>query len=166
MGVLEEIRARRTELKEADHYKDYEVPGYERKLVVRFNPVPDEAASEWQAARFRKVAGQDVDFAHVDADTIVKSCREILRRENGKLVPLVDGEETTFATADVALGFETESAVDTVREVFPSTRSIRNCAGELMDWTEGLDEAADQHLVGESKGGPSSSRPPQSSSRD
>lgn len=151
MSVLDELRKRREEIRSKDRHLDYEVPGYGGDLVVRFNPAPYAAVVAYYTTFDAE------GLLKADADAIVKSCREILVKEDDKLEPIVLGEQTTFGTVDEALGFEAATAVDAVFEVFPSDLSVGECSAELIGWSRTIDEEADEDILGKSEGGTTSS---------
>lgn len=167
MSVLDELRARREQLKNRDLHLDYEVPGYEpgpdqpSDLVIRFNPAPYAAVVQYQWTF------DEDELLQLDADTLVKSCREILvREETGKLAPLVKGETTTFADVDQALGFQTDTAREAVFELFPGELAVGEAANRLVRWSRSAHRQADEDLAGKSEGGQSSSAPPADSTSD
>lgn len=159
MSVLDELRARREQLRTRDRHLDYEVPGYDGDLVIRFNPAPYETVHRYQTS-----AGDAERELEVDTDVIVESCREFLVKEDdGKLAPIKEGETTTFATADEVFGFESDTVRATVLEIFPSKLAVSEAASHLVVWSRAIDYEVDEKLekeLGKPSGGRSSSGPP------
>lgn len=166
MSVLDELRGRRERLKNRDLHLDYEVPGYEpapgepSDLVVRFNPAPYAVVVQYQWTF------DEDELLQLDADAVVKACREILVRGEGKLEPLVKGETTTFADVDAALGFQADTAREAVFELFPTELAVGEAANRLVRWSRTAHRQADEDLAGKSEGGQSSSAPPADSTSD
>lgn len=163
MSTIDELRARREALKSRDRHLDYEVPGYEGDLVVRFDPMSYGTLVRYQVAVARVGFGlQDIDdeaaaeLLKLDADALVKSCRAIyVKAEDGtveseqlgcKLAPIVDGQATTFADVDEPLGFEADTAIEAVHGVFEDDRELGACAAAVKMWTERASVEADAAL--------------------
>lgn len=149
MSVRDELKARRERNKTRDLHLDYEVPGFEpaqgekSDLVVRFNVAPYEVVARYQ------IAFDPAEQYQLDLDAIVQSCREILIREDGKLVPYVEGQTTTFGQIDEAMGFQAETARKAVEEVFPNDLAVGDCAGVLIAWSRTAHRKAEDKATGE-----------------
>lgn len=152
-SLLDGIKKRREYLRTRDRHLDYDVPEYNGDLVVRFNPAPYEAVAAYQ------FTWDPAALFELDLDAIVRSCREILVRADGKLEPIKPGEQTTFATIDEALGFEAATAREAVKEVFASDLHVGECAAQLVGWSRAGDQEVDEQLAGEHMAGARSSTP-------
>lgn len=159
MGVRDELRAKREGHRSRDWHFDYGVPGYEPEegepsdLVIRFNLAPYEVVAKYH------LTFNPADLFELDKEAIVQSCREILVREDGKLASFVEGEQTTFATIDDAMGFKAETAKEAVEELFPTPLSVGECAGALIGWSRNVHRQAEDEAAGESEAGRISSEP-------
>jgi hypothetical protein len=137
----------------ADRTVDYEVPGYDGRLVLRFGPVPWSAIAKTQALATR---GEDRDgraLALANMDVLIAACREVLFRDDaGELGPVDPAGEShgLDATLGALFGQEFTTARAALRWFFrDSDVSIAVAAGEVLTWTQRMDAETSEAFVGE-----------------
>lgn len=135
----------------ADRYLDYEVPGYEGRVVLRCGPVPWRVLARAQTFAQR----EDRDgrtLANANADVVIAACREVLfRYDDGELRSIDPSGEPHGIDPGLAVMFgrEAKTARDTLRFLFPSDVTVGVCAGELLSWTTNMDTEIAEDLAGE-----------------
>jgi hypothetical protein len=137
----------------ADRSMDYEVPGYDGRLVLRFGPVPWSAIAKTQALATR---GDDRDgraLAAANMDVLVAACREVLFRDDaGDLASVDPSGEPHGLTPELGalLGQEFATARQALRWFFrDSDVAIAVAAGEVLTWTQRMDAETSEAFMGE-----------------
>jgi hypothetical protein len=137
----------------ADRTLDYEVPGYDGRLVLRFAPVPWSAIAKTQALATR---GEDRDgraLAAANMDVLIAACREVMFRDDAGDLASVDpsGEPHGLdAGLGALLGQEFTTARAALRWFFrDSDVAIAVAAGEVLTWTQRMDAETSEAFVGE-----------------
>ena len=136
----------------ADRHLDYEVPGYDGRLVLRFGPVPWSAIAKTQALASR----DDRDgraLATANMDVLIAACREVMFRDDAGELGSVDpsGEAHGLdAELGALLGQEFTTARAALRWFFRNEDvAIAVAAGEVLTWTQRMDAETSDAFVGE-----------------
>jgi hypothetical protein len=135
---------------------DLGVPASRGGLVIRYGP-PDDRAQ--LSAVYRAVQSGEVLADYADVDLVVDCCQQILRVQDGELVPLVDDDRPVrFDKEDPrlgdALGFTYVTAREAARKTFKDDEYPLSIAGHfqaLVAWLQGFHEIAAQRVEGESE---------------
>lgn len=152
---LDRIKGRRAELLQ-DRHVDLAIPGYGGDLVGRFRPV------EWE--ELRKIAlrvDQSKDPRRElegQATTLIKACRGIYIRQDGKLVPIGDDDLAPVRfdkrLAELLDIEEVDTALGVLFSVFANDLAVTTVHNRLAVWMDRSDEEVDEDLLGESEAVP------------
>jgi hypothetical protein len=136
----------------ADRTMDYEVPGYDGRLVLRFAPVPWSAIAKTQALANR----DDRDgraLAAANMDVLIAACRQVMFRDDAGDLASVDPSGDPHgldAELGALLGQQFTTARAALRWFFrDSDVAIAVAAGEVLTWTQRMDAETSEAFVGE-----------------
>jgi hypothetical protein len=131
---------------------DYEVPGYDGRLVLRFAPVPWSAIAKTQALANR----DDRDgraLAAANMDVLIAACRQVMFRDDAGDLASVDPSGDPHgldAELGALLGQQFTTARAALRWFFrDSDVAIAVAAGEVLTWTQRMDAETSEAFVGE-----------------
>jgi hypothetical protein len=161
LAVVEEGRSPLDELRDlyrADTPRkplELAIPASHGRLVVRYGAPVDRSQL---SAVFRAVQSGAVLDDYADVDLIVDCARDILRVQDGELVPLAeDGRPLRFDKEDKrlgqALGFEYVTAREAARKTFRDDEYPLSIAGHfqsLVGWLQGFGDEALERVEGNS----------------
>lgn len=135
----------------AERHLDREVPGYDGRLVLRFEPVP------WRlTGRLQKLLSADDPDGRAlllaNADMLIAACKEVLVRVGDQLVSVDPSGEPVRIEPRLAelLKLDTRSARDTLLWLFGNEFAVSTMSGEVMEWTRDASAASTDDLLGES----------------
>jgi hypothetical protein len=149
---LDWLRAQHDALS-ADRTMDYEVPGYEGRLVLRFGPVPWSAIARTQSVTTPKDDRDGRALATANMDVLIAACREVLFRDDaGELGPVDPTGEPHGLTPELGplLGQEFTTARQALRWFFKDYDVLIGvAAGEVLTWSASIDAETSEAFVGE-----------------
>lgn len=160
-SVLDTLKQRHRQLQQ-DRYLDYPIPGYQEKLVVRFNPAPVDELRRI-AKTTDKMKGGNPEFIGA-TDVLLHACQMVMVKDpeheladDTGLVPLhrypeLDADEPIRFDERLAqaLDLNAKKARGVVWSLFENNYAVMVCYAELMEWQGDTDSAVDRELLGES----------------
>ena len=151
-STLAQIREARKTIGAGADPLDLEVPGYNHLLVIRYKWIPfkELSSSSQRLSKIQDVTDRSIAAA---AETVTKTCQEILIRVDGTLKPLAqEGQPAqTFASPELGtvLGFPVQqSARENARAVFNNEYALIDAGAKIVTWLEDTSQQIGETTLG------------------
>jgi hypothetical protein len=153
--VLDAVRAE-WQKQTAERTMDYEVPGMERRLVLRLGPIRGSTLTRLRE-RLEQSRSPERDL-NLNCDVLVAACRLVLGRPGPGQDPVELGDDDGPFRLDSrlaqALGSDAQTARQVVVALFRRANvpelAVAQAASAYMEWASSADSDVAEDLLGES----------------